>query len=384
VESAVVRMKLVGARPPAQWAEREKLPGISNYFLSNDPNKWRTNVQNYGRVVAKGVYRGIDLACYGNQGKLEYDLIVAPGADSGQVRLAWEGADSLRVNQEGDLAIATRLGEMVQKKPQVYQEVGSKRVEIETRYQVLPDRRVNYELARYDRSLALQIDPVVLVYSTYLGGWGEETGEGIAVDGAGSAYVTGETSSSAFPTHSGYQADQGGSDAFVTKLTPAGNALIYSTYLGGNNSDHAYAIAVDGAGSAYVTGQTSSLNFPTQLPYQATLQGPSSDVFVTKLTPAGNALVYSTYLGGNNYDYVHGIAVDAAGSAYVTGETYSTNFPNQSPYQATFRGGGQDVFVTKLTPAGSALVYSTYLGGNRIEYGYGIAVDGEGSAYVTG
>ena len=168
--AAVVRMKLVGARQPAQWAGLEKLPGISNYFLGNDPKKWHTDVPNYARVEAKGVYRGINLAYYGNQRKLEYDFIVAPGADPGQVQLAWEGADALRVNEEGDLVITTRLGEMVQKKPLVYQQVGGKQVEVATSYQLLPDQRVKFELASYDRKRELRIDPVVLVYSTYLGG----------------------------------------------------------------------------------------------------------------------------------------------------------------------------------------------------------------------
>jgi uncharacterized repeat protein (TIGR01451 family) len=224
-----------------------------------------------------------------------------------------------------------------------------------------------------------------LDYSTYLGGNGWDSGSGIAVDGAGSAYVTGATSSTNFPTQSAYQAtNQGYYNAFVTKLTPAGNALVYSTYLGGSNSyDAAYGIAVDAAGSAYVTGYADSINFPTQSAYQAAYQGGPSDAFVTKLTPSGNALVYSTYLGGSGEDWGYGIAVDSAGSAYVTGHTDSADFPTQSPYEATLQGG-PNAFVTKLTPAGNALVYSTYLGGSGWDYGYAVAVDAAGSAYVTG
>ena len=224
-----------------------------------------------------------------------------------------------------------------------------------------------------------------LVYSTYLGGSGADWGAGIAVDGAGSAYVTGYTESTNFPTQSAYQATFQGApfDAFVTTLTPAGNALVYSTYLGGSDREWGAGIAVDGAGSAYVTGFTLSTDFPTQSAYQATNQG-IQDAFVTKLTPAGNALVYSTYLGGSGGDFGGGIAVDGAGSAYVTGETASTNFPTQYPYQATYQGGAADAFVTELTPAGNALVYSTYLGGSSGDFGVGIAVDGAGWAYVTG
>jgi uncharacterized protein (TIGR03437 family) len=224
-----------------------------------------------------------------------------------------------------------------------------------------------------------------LAYSNYLGGSGDDVAAGIAVDAAGSAYVSGYTTSINFPTQSPYQATiRGDSDAFVTKLTPAGSALVYSTYLGGSGDDRAYGIAVDGARSAYVAGVTQSTNFPTQWPYQTTYQGGNYDAFVTKLMPEGNALVYSTYLGGSGSDVSYGIAVDRVGSAYVTGYTLSTNFPTQSPYQAKLQAGEWDAFVTKLAPAGNALVYSTYLGGSGSDSGTGIAVDGAGSAYVVG
>jgi len=222
-----------------------------------------------------------------------------------------------------------------------------------------------------------------LVYSTYLGGTGTTGGSGIAVDAAGSAYVTGYTGSTNFPTASGYQGTYGGSyDAFATKLSAAGSGLIYSTYLGGGGNDYGIGIAVDASGSAYVTGQTSSTNFPTASAYQAAFGG-NSDAFVTKLSAVGSTLTYSTYLGGAGAEQGLGIAVDAAGGAYVTGYTGSTNFPTASAYQAAF-GGNSDAFMTKLSAAGSALIYSTYLGGGGNDYGIGIAVDASGSAYVTG
>jgi hypothetical protein len=224
-----------------------------------------------------------------------------------------------------------------------------------------------------------------LSYSTYLGGSDSDTAYGIALDGAGSVYVTGLTSSTNYPTQSAYQVTlKGSQDAFVTKLTPAGNALVYSTYLGGSGVDYGDAIAVDGAGSAYVAGSTQSADFPSQSPYQVDLKG-SRDAFVTKLVPAGSALVYSTYLGGSGEDWGSGIAVDGAGSAYVMGNTTSTDFPTRSPYQATYQGGSTDTFVTKLAPPGNALVYSTYLGGNGDDWVMnGLVVDGAGSAYVSG
>jgi uncharacterized repeat protein (TIGR01451 family) len=382
VEQAVVRMKLAGSSQPRRTTGLQKLPGISNYFIGNDPAKWRTDLPHYGRIQYEGVYPGIDLLWYGNQRRLEYDFIVAPGADPKQIQVAYEGVESLRVEPGGDLVLRTSLGEMRQLRPRVYQEVGGKQVEVGARYAIVARNRVTFELATHDRNRELRIDPVVLVYSTYLGGSGPDEGYAIAVDAAGSAYVTGEAWSTDFPTQSAYQATNRSTrtewSAFVTKFAPAGNALVYSTYLGGNVNDVGSGIAVDGAGSAYVTGYTQSTNFPTQSPYQATLAG-AQNAFVTKLAPAGNALVYSTYLGGSSVDSGSGIAVDAAGSAYVMGSAGSTNFPTQSAYQAT-KTGVYGTFLTKLTPAGSALVYSTYLGG----YGRGIAVDAAGSAYVTG
>jgi hypothetical protein len=385
VERTVVRMKLENASRSRRATGLERLPGISNYFIGNDPAKWRTGVPHYARVQYEGVYPGISLVWYGSQRKLEYDFVVAAGADPKRIQVAYEGVESVGVEPGGDLVLRTALGEVRQQKPQVYQEIGGKRVEVEAQYAVVAHSRVSFELARYDRKQELRIDPVVLVYSTYLGGSGDDVGSGIAVDGAGSAYVTGGTSSTNFPIQAPYQATNqgqyGNGNVFVTKLTPAGNALVYSTYLGGSGRDFGSGIAVDGAGSAYVTGLTESTNFPTQSAYQATFQGGTLDAFVTKLTPAGNALAYSTYLGGSGDDYGNGIAVDAAGSAYVTGFSGSANFPTKSPYQAKLNGFPA-VFVTKLTPAGNALVYSTYLGGAGMAGG--IAVDGAGSAYVTG
>ncbi len=399
-EQAVVRMKLAGAGQPRRAVGLEKLPGVSNYFLGNDPAKWRTDVPHYARIQYDGVYPGIDLVWYGNQRRLEYDFVVAPGADPNQIQVAYEGVESLRVDKGGDLVLRTALGEVRQQRPRVYQEIGGKQVEVGARYSMAARNRVSFVLARYDRKRELRIDPVVLVYSTYLGGssstqypmLGNDQGTGIAVDKAGSAYVTGYTSSTDFPTQSAYQMDPDKYyyDVFVTKLAPGGNTVVYSTYVGGSSDDWGYGIAVDAAGSAYVVGQTRGTNFPTQSAYQPTYRGTQVDAFVTKLAPAGNALVYSTYLGGTDYEAAYGIAVDAAGSAYVTGYTASTDFPTKSPYQAAYKGNQGtgsstgDVFVTKFVPAGTALAYSTYLGGSGGDVGNGIAVDGAGSAYVTG
>jgi uncharacterized repeat protein (TIGR01451 family) len=225
-----------------------------------------------------------------------------------------------------------------------------------------------------------------LVYSTYLGGTSYDYGYGVAVDGAGNAYITGYTYSTDFPTTPGaYQPNYAGNyDAFVTKLNPTGTALVYSTYLGGTNTDYGYGVAVDGAGNAYITGYTSSTNFPTTPGAYQTSNAGNGDAFITKLNPTGNGLVYSTYLGGTSDDYGYGVAVDGAGNAYITGRTSSTNFPTTpGAYRTSYAGNG-DVFVTKLNPTGNGLAYSTYLGGTQYDYGFGVAVDGAGNAYITG
>jgi hypothetical protein len=239
----------------------------------------------------------------------------------------------------------------------------------------------------YSDAFVAKINPTgsALVYSTYLGGSGGDSGAGIAVDSAGNAYVVGSTGSSNFPTTNPLQPTFGGGyvDAFVAKVNPTGSVLIYSTYLGGSGGDFGYGIAVDSAGSAYVTGSTQSPDFPTVNPLQPAFGG-IWNAFVAKLDPAGSALVYSTYLGGNGWDIGYGIAVDSAGSAYVTGSTLSTDFPTMRPLQPTYGGGFGDAFVAKVNPTGSALIYSTYLGGSGGDSGAGIAVDSAGSAYVIG
>jgi len=232
----------------------------------------------------------------------------------------------------------------------------------------------------------LNVAGSALVYSTYLGGSSEDIGQGIALDGSGSAYITGYTQSANFPTTAGaFQTTFGGrQDAFVTKLNTTGSALAYSTYLGGSDYDDGRGIALDSSGSAYVTGSTYSANFPiTTGAYQMT-SGGRQDAFVTKLNAVGGGPTYSTYLGGSSSEEGDGIAVDSSGSAYVTGSTYSANFPTTMGAFQTTISGYTDAFVSKLNMAGSGLVYSTYLGGDDDESGNGIAVDGSGNAYVIG
>lgn len=514
----VLRMRLIGGNPKLHVAGLERLPGKANYLIGNDPKRWLTNLPTYAKVRYSAVYPGIDLLYYGKQGRLEYDLLVRPGADPRLITISFPGAGRISLERSGDLLLRLDGGQVRLLRPFVYQQLGGRKQVVAGRFVLRGARRVGFELGAYDASKLLVIDPGLvystylggsaddsgldvavdatgnayvtggtaslnfptssplqpsygggtfdayvakidasgsaLVYSTYLGGSAFDQGLGVAVDAAGNAHITGQTNSANFPTASATQPTFGGdSDAFVVKLNASGSALVYSTYLGGSNSedsvvgsgdiavdgDSAYvtgetsssdfptlsalqatkagfrdafvgkfasdgtlawstylgggpsesadnvgsAIAVDGAGNVYVAGSTNSAGFPTQSPLQASLAG-ATDAFVTKIDSAGSALLYSTYLGGTGSDAALGVAVDAAGNAYATGETSSGNVPTAAPFQPTNGGGLNDAFVTKLNASGSSLVYSTYLGGSSFERGWAVAVDGSGSAHVAG
>jgi hypothetical protein len=381
-KGTVVRMELAGANAAPLVLGAEELSGKANYFLGNDPTKWRTNIPRYAKVKYKSVYPGVDLVYYGNQGQLEYDFALAPGANPNEIRLKFDGAAKVRVDEKGDLLLGSSGEEVRFEKPVAYQEVAGERKRVESSYIVESANRIGFRLGEYDQNRTLIIDPV-LSYSTYLGGSTGDDGFGIAVDAFGDAYVTGETASTDFPTARALQPTYGGGseDAFVAKINPSGSELVYSTYLGGNNFEYGYGIAVDASGNAYVMGYTQSSNFPTTAgAFQSTCCG----AFVTKINSSGSALVYSTFLNGAEDDGIASIAVDAYGNAYVTGGTSSASFPTTAGAFQTTLNGSTNAFVTKINRSGSALVYSTYLGGSNFDTGYGIAVDTFGNAYVTG
>jgi uncharacterized protein (TIGR03437 family) len=384
-DSGVLRLRFVGANLRPQMIGRDELPSKNHYFIGSDPRKHHTNIANYAKVEYREVYPGVNLIYYGNQRQLEYDLILEPGANPRAIKLAFEGAVRLDIDARGDLILRLPGGEVRQHKPVIYQEIAGVKHFIPGRYVRAGRYEVGFQVAQYDRSQPLVIDPV-LSYSTYLGGLSTDEGYSIAVDAAGNAYVTGRTFLGTFPTVNPAQTWPGDNDfnVFVAKLNAAGNALLYSTYLGGLRTDEGFGIAVDASGNAYVTGRTFSQDFPLVNALMAWPGDNDFNAFVAKLNPAGNALLYSTYLGGQRTDEGYGIAVDAAGSAYVTGRTFSQNFPTANAFQTWPGDNDFNAFVTKLNAAGNGLLYSTYLGGLRTDEGYSIAVDAAGNAYVTG
>jgi hypothetical protein len=379
-------MDIVGANPAGRAAGVNPLPGKVNYFIGNDPSNWHTNIPTFGRVEYPNVYAGISLAYYGGPNGLEYDFTLAPGSDPRAIALKFEGADGVGLDSQGDLVVHTAAGHMVQHAPVVYQDAGGQRQPVAGHF-ALDSGVVRFDVGPYDHTRPLVIDPLVLGYSTYLGGSSFDAIQAVAADASGDSYVGGDTQSSDFPTTPGaFQATfHGGHDAFVAKLSADGAALLYSTYLGGSNDDSGSAIAVDGAGNAYLGGYTASKDFPVTPGAFQTMLKNTGDGFVTKLNASGSALAYSTFLSGSGGSNVWGIAVDAVGRAYVTGAT-PPGFPTTPGAFQTQPPPGQFVhgFVAKLNPTGTALAYGTYLAGNGSDEAFGVAVDGAGDAFVTG
>lgn len=389
-----VRLSLAGANPHPEVEPLDVQRGKSNYLIGNNPSKWQRNVAQFARVKYRGIYPGIDLVYYGNQGQLESDYVLAPGASPNQIAVRIEGADNLKLNSQGDLVLSTKVGDVLLHKPRAYQQRAGSQQEIAANFVQRSPRAIGIEVASYDASQPLIIDPV-LGYSTYLGGSANQILSGIAADSTGFAYVTGTTTSADFPTVAGglnTTITNPVSNAIVTKLKQDGTGLVYSTFLGGTGTfgDGATAIAVDSLGDAYIVGSTSSSDFPlSPSAYQPFNKGGGG--FFTKLDPTGSTLLYSTYLSGSGRDALSAIALDTNNAAYITGSTTSTDFPIvlatavqnsniSTPSQGT-------AFLSKIDPSQSgtpSLVYSTYLGGTKADSGRGVAVDSAFNAYIVG
>lgn len=392
------------------------LPGVTNFFIGDDPARWQSNLPAYQEIIYREMYPGIDLAYQGTAGQLKSEFRVAPGADPTLIRMRYDGLKRAYVRADGALVLETPGGELIEAPPHIYQQIEAEQVQISGRYQIVEKYTsdlkgtqsntyvIAFQIDPYNSAYPLIIDPEI-AYSTYLGGSGTDVGVSIAADEAGNAYVTGITNSVDFPVYNEVPnscVNCGSSSAFVTQIISAAGVYTYgfSTYLGGSNGElGGLGIVVDEAGAVYVTGDTPSPDFPTLNEIQAcpnsgnpSLQ--NTDIFVTKIISVSGVytLAYSTCLGGSDNDTGAGIAVDQAGNAYLTGVTWSADLPVKNAIQETCSScdatpiGVRDAFVAKIIEAGGVytLGYLTYLGGNDLDWGYSVAVDKAGNAYVTG
>jgi hypothetical protein len=466
---SALHMRMAGSNPNSHAAADDRLPGVSNYFIGNDPHRWRTNVPQYARVEYQDVYPGVNLAFHGDRQQLQFDFVVAGGADPSPINLSFSGARRLATDASGNLVLSTSAGDLRVNKPGAYQEENGARHPVDARFVLKDDKRLGFALGSYDRSRELVIDPTLsystasrdavlannataslspnsgpwmfyvlslpviglvlagagiapgrlkwlgrltaclvfsglvflpacgsskggvggcapncpgtstLVYSSYLGGTGDDEGQAIAVDSNGNVYIAGESSSTDFP---GLPAFKGGAhDAFVVKLDASGTRQ-YSTFIGGTGDDDALGIALVG-GNAVIVGNT---QHGTGFPATTTLGvGGGQDAFVAELDASGSlAGGFSTVIGGSGLESGNAIAVDGSGNIYIAGQTNSIDFPLQNPFQNANRGGN-DAFVAKLNSTGTALLYSTYLGGSSSDLATGIAVNStDNTAYVSG
>ncbi len=384
-ESSVIKMRMLGANTHPEMTGEKKLKSTSHYFIGNEKESWHRGIPNFEQVHFEEVYSGIDLVYYGNQGELEYDFIIKPGADPNSIVLEFSGAEALSLDDDGNLILKTPAGKVVQRAPFSYQHIDGKKKPVVSRYVLKPDNKVVFQVAEYDPDHDLVIDPL-LKFSTYLGGGSSDEAYGIAVDSNDNVYITGSTRSIDFDTLNEIEGDDLELDVFVFKLESAalGMDLVYSTYLGGSSFERGESIAVDSSGNAYVAGWTDSTDFNTVNQIEG--DSPGRDVFVLKLSENAGvpSLEFSTYLGGSGLDQGESLALDSQDNIYVAGWTQSVDFNTVNPLEGD--SGFNDAFVFKLeqTPTGPSLVYSTYLGGSFNDEAYAIAVTPSGTAYVAG
>jgi hypothetical protein len=393
-----VKLAFVDANPNVTPFGELPTQAVVSYF-KGDLNQWTTGIPTYHQIRYPNLWPGIDLVYSGIGGTLKYEFIVQPGADPNKIQLAYQGASDVRVSHMGQLEISTPVGNFFDAEPFAYQERDGQRLPVEMAYKISIEERtgiqdiwqVKFALGNYDPSLTLILDPEVLMYSGYIGGSERDVGNGIALDNDGNIYITGETHShTTFPVYAGpdlsFNGPEYGSDAFIVKVSEDGKRLIYAGYIGGSEPDSGNSIAVDNSGNAYITGTTTSSHssFPVMVGPDLTYNG-QGDAFVVKVNPSGTALVYSGYIGGEDIDNGNSIAVDGSGHAYIAGGTKSTesSFPVFGGPDLT-HNGHYDSFIAKVNPAGTTLAYAGYIGGGETDYGNSIAVDSDGNAYLAG
>ena len=378
---SVSRLTFIGANKDCEVIAADPSDYRVSYFYGRDESEWQTDIPTSRAVLYKNLYDGIDLKVYGTGREVEYDWIIEPGADARRIRFHYEGGPRARLDEDGHLAIETPGGRILHRKPSAYQVIEGRKVEVEAVFAESADGSFGFALGAFDPSRELTIDPLVLAYSTYLGGSQADIALGVATDAAGALYVWGVTSSKDFPPGSQTLPRD---DYFITKMSSDGKTLVYSAFFprGGSTAEGG-GIRVDAKGFVYFAATTESNRFPLKNPFQAAFAGGQSDGFILKLSRDGRSLVFSSYIGGRSYDSIGDIAVDASGAAYLAGRTGSPDFPTAKPAQKKLRGD-HDAFVAKVAPDGKSLQLSTYLGGTAQDEAIRIAVDASGAAVVAG
>jgi hypothetical protein len=382
-EGMLIRAGFVGANQEVVILGEGKLGYYNNYFLGNDPSKWCTRVPNYSSIVYKNLYQGIDLRYYKTGRSLKYDFIVRPGADPAQIKIKYDGINGLTADAKGNLIISTTFGDVVEKRPYVYIDNEGGKTEVKCSYEIIDGNTIGFKLTdSINRAETLIIDPE-LVFSTFLGGSDYDSPRDMEIDSEGNIYITGDTHSLDYPLENPFDPYFGGDrEVFITKLASSGDFLIYSSFLGGSYYESAGGIGIDAMGNAYLTGYTASYNFPLKNPYDSTIGG-GYDAFATIVSPGGDSLLYSTFLGGSNEDVGIDIAADQEGYFYVYGETNSQDFPTFNPFIGTPLGG-RDAFITKMPLSGQYLEFSTYFGGSSTDGARAMCLDPAGNIYFAG
>jgi len=384
-EHLTLKTALVAANQHPTVTSDNQIDYKCNYFYGNDPSGWRTNVPNYEVITYEEVYPGIDLKYYGNRKHMEYDFVVSPGADPSQIQIHYDGVKSMSVDDKGQLVLETEWGPVTELTPVVYQMNGSERIALSGEYVIWGENSFGFKLSEnYNPELALVIDPEI-GYSTYLGGTSYDYSYNVCIADDGAGILSGVTGSTDFPTTAGAFSETHNTytDLFVTKFTPDGDALEYSTYIGGNSDEWTYDMHLGSDGSAYLTGYTYSSDFPVTAGAIDESYSSYADVFVVRLSDAGDSLIYGTYLGGTNYDYGYGIYALSDGSAILSGYTSSNDFPVVAAYDES-HNGDYDVYLAKFSPEGDSIIFSTYFGGNDGDYGRGVTVDDLGRITIAG
>ena len=386
-EHLALRIRLAGASPGTQIEGLEPLPGIANYYVGDDPTRWQQGVPTFASILYRDLYPHTDLRYYGYEGKLKYDFFLRPGADITRIGMVYDGAGNLKINGQGQLEIATPWGILVDEAPVAWQEGrGGQREPVDVRYCLRPGNHLGFLVGLYDPARPLVIDPS-FSYSTFLGGGGSDIGRELALDAAGNVVAVGHTASVDFPTSVGaYDAGQNGStDVFVLKMSQDGGTLLYSTFVGGSDSDVGYGLALDASRYALVTGYTKSTDFPTTFGVlDETHNGGEIDAYAFKLDLVSGSLVFSTYFGGKGGEIGRAADVDGAGNIAIVGRTDSPDFPVTNGAFDTGHNGSNDVFVLRLSYDGSRLLYSTFIGGSAYDYAEALELDEYGDAVVSG